>query len=247
MAFRNGLIKYPEMKTNKDFAFFVASQVFQLSEEVNNIRYSSYFGYNTPIKSTIFVSDVGKTSICVTVQTCDAKTGVTLMTNITKLVAVSRSTRKPMPVGGEDLKGTEKHFEIFPRKTIDRRKLQPIPANAFSLTVTALHSDGDTNGHVTQTSYVKWSSDGASLAAVRKHLKNFTRHIELYPWRSIEKHHFGEALVGDELLVSVWEDESNEKQLHVTIERNRKVIFTMDLTVGDGPVTAVLPHLNSML
>lgn len=243
----HGLARYHEMKKKPNLALFIVSQVLQMPKEVNNIRYSSHFGCNFPVRCNVFVSDVGQTSYSITAEMYDDKNRTILMRGVTKVVVVDSSTRKPMQIREEYFSGIDNHYKSFSRITIDKKKQQKIPENVFRHTVKALHSDCDYNNHVNQASYVRWASDAASLAAVEKHLKNFTRHIELYSCESFETHYIGEAVAGEELLVIVWESETNSKELHVAIQRKGIVIFTMDLEFRDSPVLEVAAHINSQL
>lgn len=243
---KHGFAYYPDFQSGSEYAMFVASQVYELSEAVHNIRYAEAFGRHFPIRCYMYVSDVGRSTYCVTVKWIDFKSDATIATFITKVVMVNRKTRRPVQLPEIFYKDLDKHLRAVEQCKIDKRVLIAFPENAFTYQLKAYQSDTDWNGHVNQATYIRWCSDAAAVAAIQKHLNHFSRHIELYPCKIMEIHHYGEALVNDELEVVVWEP-GMEKCLKVAIKCKGKVIFTMDLEFHKSLPVEVAPHLDSQL
>lgn len=243
---KHGYAYYPEIRNKAEVTIFIASQVFKLSEGFHNIKYARVFGRHFPTKFYMYVSDAGRTSYCTTAKWIDLQSKEQIGTFITKIVCVSKKTRKPVPLPDFFFNGLEEHLKTINRRKIDRPLPVTIPQQTYRYPIKVYHSDTDMNAHVNQATYVRWCSDAASVAAIQKQLRHFHRHIELYPCRSMEISYLGEAIVNDNIEALVWET-GDTKSLKVAVMCKGSVIFTMDLEFYDGPLARVSPHLESQL
>ena len=243
-ALKYGFAHYKDFHSHST-TLFVASQRYEFTEDVHDIRFDNAFGLHHPLHFYMYVSDAGKSSFCTTVLWTDPRSTKEMAKFVTKVVVVKIKTRKPFPLEDFFYDGLEEHLNTVRRLGIVKRQPVAIPDNVFRYKLKALHSDTDNNAHVNQASYVKWCSDAASVAATQKHLTHFQRHIELYACKTMELHYTGESVVNDELEFIVWEEGSDT--VWVSILCKGDVIFTMDLQIHEGPPVIVSPHLRSLL
>lgn len=244
---RNGLFFYPEFCHGTNRALFVASQSFTMSEDIHKLRYTKYVGIKKPMRALMHVSHVGNSSYSMTVNLFDYHTGLKLCSYLTVVVLIDKTTRSPVQLPREVFLNVDKHLNSVNKQTIKRAEKPTIPLNSFVYNIKVLHSDSDMNHHANQATYVRWCSDAAVVAARRGKLPSFRRHIELYPVRSTELHHLGEALVNDVVAVYVWEEEREPRTLQFCIQLKGRTIFVLKMNFHEGEPVKVAPHLESKL
>lgn len=246
-AMIHGFSFYPEIR--RENAMFVASQSMSLSKDMHNVRYANFYGKKRPLKAYVYISNVGTKSFTVVVDLYDQTSGLKLGSNVIVAVFVNRKLRKPANLPKElyAVSAVERHLKTIENQTIQRAVLPTIPNGSFQCEILGRHSDSDMNKHITQATYLRWCSDVASTGALKGHLSQFSRHIELYPLKFTEFHYIGEALVNDVVVVNVWEGESTEKTLNFAIQREGKIIFIMKMEFYDLEAATVSPHLRSKL
>ena len=115
-------------------------------------------------------------------------------------------------------KGTNQRVEIlkdFPSK----------PQDCFEYPEHVRHSDTDSLYHSNQASYFLYCMDAATEGAKLGHFRLLKGDLLSYMIELLECVYRGESLPGDELNVSVWENEFNPSELFSQIETEGKVIW----------------------
>ena len=202
--------------TDDRFTFMVTSELEYFPElydpdiQKNNLRVHTRGGY-IGTSSTNTHSDA---------YTCDGKT--LLMKNITQIVSIDKTSRRPTPLpewwrnkyakAAEGQKSLR--FDDFGRPE----------SNVFCDVRRVAWSDTDAYKHTNWSSYARFCVDAAHLFSMEGKLKHFTDNIENGLQR-VELTYIGECLHGDTLHIHVWEDGTNTKCLYFDICRNDKSIF----------------------
>ena len=115
-------------------------------------------------------------------------------------------------------KGTNQRVEIlkdFPSK----------PKDCFEYPIHVRHSDTDSLYHSNQASYFLYCMDAATEGTKRGHFRLLKGDLLSYRIELLECMYRGESLPGDELSVSVWENEVNPSELFSQIEKDGRVIW----------------------
>ena len=99
------------------------------------------------------------------------------------------------------------------------------PNYCFEYPVHVRHSDTDSLYHSNQASYFLYCMDAATEGAKRGHFRLLKGDLLSYRIELLECMYRGESLPGDELNVSVWENEDNLSQLLSQMEKDGRVIW----------------------
>jgi acyl-CoA thioesterase FadM len=209
---------------------FEVKQVFTLSREAHDVKFSSYFCLNKPQRFLLHVSHVGQTTFTLVIDWFN-EMNVKIGSFSSKLCNVDRKSRRPTPLPDAfSKKNMDDHFKKYPMTSLPKSDSQQMSNFAFSFNTKALYSDCDQNNHVNQTTYVRWCSDAGAAGAIHGHFKQFENFLEQYAVKSIEMNFVGEALVNDDILINVWENENESSCLMFSIGKERKEIFNMKMT-----------------
>ncbi|KAL3836674.1 hypothetical protein ACJMK2_022096 [Sinanodonta woodiana] len=218
-----GFMNYSKLM-NRNYLIFMAGVVYNFSMGVHKLNSKTHWGPLFPIRARISLSHVGTSSFTVDIVMISDSTGEQLASCLTKFVYIDFITRKPSPLPSWVLE-FQKNVDKSLNKTVEKPKLLKIPENCFTFTLRVYFSDTDNNGHVTQSTYVRWCSDVGSLAATSGYYRNLREDIGVYPLASLETYYLHEMQAEDRAVVHTWQDETNFRELYFCVTKSSKPVF----------------------
>lgn len=232
VGFNKGFAYFPERHRKTGVVVFVVSQIFRFTRNAHYLRKENQFGLSKPQRFLMHVSQAGRTSYSTCIDWFDCNSQK-IASFLTKHVSADMHTRRLVVHPEYFFKNIESHFATVKKQTIEKVEMPKVSDKAFCMNVKVFFSDCDDNYHANQAIYLKWCSDVASEAAVKGHFSFFTTHIELYPIEMMEIYYSGEAFVRDILAVKVWECKGDEICLRFAVEKEKGIIFHMNMTFYD--------------
>ncbi|KAK0055866.1 hypothetical protein Bpfe_014735 [Biomphalaria pfeifferi] len=222
--FQANFLDYKTLRSDQNTFFLLGGDYYFDSCLWNVPRKFHYF----PYKITIELINVGQTSITVREVLINLLDGKEIATFYGKLVYVDRITKKSqaLPEWYRRKYEAAKSSRIVKFETA----VPAIPQNRHQVSVTVTPSDTDYNGHNNQGSYVRFCMDAAETARQSQFLKGFTGDICLYPVVKLTACYKGETLAGDNLMTSVWQDDTSPSELNFAIHKGTKLAFTACIT-----------------
>ncbi|KAL3836675.1 hypothetical protein ACJMK2_022097 [Sinanodonta woodiana] len=208
-----GFINYSKLRTQNYF-IFMAGAVYNFSIGVHKLSSKTHWGPLFPIRARISLSHVGASSFTVDIVMLSESTGEQLASSLTKFVYIDFITRKPSPLPSWFLE-YQKNVDNSLNKTVEKPKLLKIPEKF----------DTDNNGHVTQSTYVRWCSDVGSFAATSGYYRNLSEDLGVYPLASLETYYLHEMQAEDRAVVHTWQDETNFRKLYFCVTKSSKPVF----------------------
>lgn len=191
--------------------------------------------FELPMIIKTSVTQIGNTSCTLTAELVEAEQkGRVLSLRKNKLVSVDIASRKPTILPPEFHEAYAEYAAKcgedgqFPDFTAPL--LSSAPATSVqSMASIVRHSDLDYLFHANQGVFVRLCNDCGCIAAENGKLQQFDKDLCFYPIREIDMLHKGEAFVGDELIVSAWENPDNHMTINYVITKEEKEIFCAQL------------------
>ncbi|XP_045209572.2 uncharacterized protein LOC123561343 isoform X6 [Mercenaria mercenaria] len=230
-GWRNGFAYWTDIggPPGSGITLFDVKQVFTFSPDAHHVRFNNHFGLNKPQRLCMNVSDVGRTSFSSVIDWFDSG-GVKIGSFFAKCVLADAKLRKPLPLPDCFYKSSVVYPENHTLTTSKRSEFPEVPCHAFRFQVKVLRSDYDKNDHVNQATYFRWCSDAAAAGAIKGHFNQIKNYIELYPMKTMEIDHLGEAFINEDIILYVWECEKENNCLMFSIEKEAKAMFRMKMT-----------------
>ncbi|KAK3607795.1 hypothetical protein CHS0354_031292 [Potamilus streckersoni] len=243
--FFNGFINYYALR-EENHSIFMAGTLYEMFPAIHKLNAKKHWGPLYPIRATMCVSHAGDTSLTLDIVIYDCTTKEKLASCLTKFVYVNLLTRKAVLLPPWIYKMTINVDESSPR-TISKPQQLKIPSDCFQFTVCSLFSDTDNNGHVNHSTYVRWCSDAASVAATTGNYSNFKMEIGSYSLERLEVYYIGELVVGDEAVVNTWQDDSDFRKLYFAITKDSRRIFNAQFVYLNDIPSADIPGFKSKI
>ncbi|XP_038076368.1 uncharacterized protein LOC119744498 [Patiria miniata] len=207
----------PEAKYNEQYLLFVRSQTIEIFP-----AFYSKLSANRPVRIVSSCSYIGKTSYCIDEELFDLLTNELLERSSYHAVVVSKETRRPIAIPRETSQAVIQPRDgkrPLPDPTFPRR-----PSQHFTHRRAVMASDTDANKHFNQAGYLLFSLDCISLAAIAGSLSAFKTDISFYNAKKVWVRYLNEAIVGEEVTISCWEDEECRHTIWVELTKGSKVI-----------------------
>ena len=171
---------------------------------------SSTNGYNTPLRLSNRVVDVGRTSFIFKSEIADETDKEVLATLTFRYVMIERKTRRPSPVPDSLRSRLKAILTGETVKSFDRLTLQPFSA-VLVCQFEVQPSDTDSNGHMNNTSYIRMCHDAVSKASCQNRLRGITSDIAHLNVERMRVIYISEVRMGDRIEVYVWQDKTNDE------------------------------------
>ena len=177
---------------------------------------------------------IGTSSLNSTASLCCRKTGLTYARNINQVVVVDKATRKPTRI-------PEWWREMYSEMAVTGQSLV-VPLidvmydHAHKYDVKVAWSDTDQYKHTNYLSYIRFCQDAAMDACHVNHFSAIKGDFLKYNTRNISICYKNETVANDRLVVYVWENESDNMQLHFSIVKDEAIIFQATFSLYDNPV-----------
>ncbi|KAL3836672.1 hypothetical protein ACJMK2_022094 [Sinanodonta woodiana] len=241
--FFNGFIKYYTLR-DENHSIFMVGSLYEMFPAIHKLNAKKHWGPLYPIRASMCVSHVGDTSLTLDIVLFDCTTEEKLASCLTKFVYVDLLTRKPGQLPSWMYMMTKNVDESSPR-TMSKPQQLNIPSDCFQFKVFAVFSDTDSNEHVNHSTYVRWCSDAASVAATTGNYSNFKMDIGSYSLEILEGYYIGELVVGDEAVVNTWQDENDYRKLYFAITKDSRRIFNAQFVYLNDIPSANIPGFKS--
>lgn len=140
-------------------------------------------------------------------------------------VAVDNETHKPSPLP-KWFHDKFQNYCVIPNGEQFRfiQLEEPDETRCFKYKIVVRPSDIDHNWHTHHTTFLRYCIDGASVAAVKGKLKNFTQDLCFYRSKEVQCIYKGESDVGDDLELMLWESSEKENQLCFIVKKDNVTI-----------------------
>jgi len=178
----------------------VSKDLYRLSASYSPILCKRKFGY------------MGKTSLSLIMELSDRETGVVLARCERQVVYIGTENRKAHPLP----KYLERFKDQYPRYefVVEVRYKPTDLSKVYVAMIKIAASDMDFNYHTNQSMYYRFSLDAAYEAWKSGFLRNFIADPCEYGVRCYEGKHVRETFAGDQIYVTVWEDDNDKLTLH---------------------------------
>ena len=212
---------------DENFGYFVVNTAYVFTKSGNKMTAKSIWGIYSPIIARAKIVHVGASSFTFETTMFDFKTGVKLCSLFLTFVYIDKRIRKTakLPAWVAEAKSNLKNG-LPPR----RLEILPVPPNAYTYSVKALHSDIDDNGHINQAVYIKWCTDASTDAAENGLFHGFSRNMGSYDIEKMEVSYIAEGLVNDEFVVATWQDHISLNMIHFIMKVKGKLTFAARFT-----------------
>ncbi|XP_048780722.1 uncharacterized protein LOC125683522 isoform X3 [Ostrea edulis] len=228
LAFMKGFIDHENI-VNEDAAIAVVKQHLHLDSKLHRLNLASL----TEITSNLEIKQQKKSSLMFVVNLKNETTDEILGENYFKVVRISRKTRRSIPFPEWYQKKYSSFMGTPGHPGTEKEDLPKIPENAFKYTVFPGHSDEDVNGHLNQSSYIRFCMDAATRASLNGYYDHYTKDMCLYPSLQWTITYVGESLANDELNIFTWQSENCPEQIYFTMLVNgHKIIFHASTIFG---------------
>ena len=179
--------------------------------------------HDYPMKMTNVIGHIGKTSLSSVSTLCEKSTNKELVWNLLNLVVIDPFQGKPVPIPEKFKAG----LSAPSMKSGVRLERHNKPAISHHYTLKAAASDCDHLNHVSHVNYMRFLVDAANDADNSQALIKFPGIFQEYDINQIDMIHIRECVAGDELVISVWEDENDDLKLHFLLEKeNNSHLFS---------------------
>lgn len=198
------------------FSAFMFSTHLWVSEQLYKNAAIDY-----PLKYTMCLSKVGKTSFDAVQSLVEDKTSTLVAQRICRVVYVDRVTKNAVSIPEEArnklLEGVHDASRSLTLPDFDIPA--SIPERHFVHNVTVRFADLDFLFHSNQGSYLLYALECAAQAAAKGFYSKIHGDIAFYPAKTAFGMHVTESFAGDVLKVVTWENEENPMLLHFTMKR----------------------------
>ncbi|XP_041374961.1 uncharacterized protein LOC121387812 isoform X2 [Gigantopelta aegis] len=196
---------------------FMIEQTFDFNwENITCAKQNVTFPYTI----TLDLAGIGRTSLQWKQTMVNSLDGSCLATGLVRLVLVDPTSRRPREIPPE-FKENRSHLVKLSFPIID---VPEIPGVHFCLPFTVLYSDTDRNRHLNQASFVKHAYNCVWKANRIDPFHSFRKDIGEQPLINISILYKGEALEGDQLVCSCWQDKIQLQHIHAVITNNKRVL-----------------------
>jgi acyl-CoA thioesterase FadM len=208
----------------------VIKQQINLDPKVHSLSVKS------PLKLK-FESDIKQlknTSVAFGVKLISETTDELLGENFIKVVRFNKQTRRSIPFPEWYHKKYSSAMGVPGYPGTEKEDLPKIPENAFEYITSATYSDEDMNGHVNQSSYIRFCMDAATRASLSGHYDHYTKDMCLYPSLQWTISYVGESHANDQLNIFTWQEKNCPEHIFFTMLINgKKTIFHAATTFGE--------------
>ncbi|XP_033624912.1 uncharacterized protein LOC117288243 [Asterias rubens] len=169
-------------------------------------------------------SHIGRTSFSAVEELVDVLTDEVLAQGRYHCVVVSAETRRPIPVPSEianSIQVIQPSDGEHPLR--DPKFVEKLP-KCFSNARTVMPSDTDPNKHLNASDYLRYGFDCVSMAAVNGTLSAFRDDMAYSNTKQVWIRYLSEAVVGEEIRTSCWEDGNNPHLIWVEFTKGSEVI-----------------------
>ncbi|XP_022110752.1 uncharacterized protein LOC110990194 [Acanthaster planci] len=209
----------PEAKWASQYLLFLRSQTYQICP-----AFYSKMSQNRSVKVVSCLSYIGKTSYCVDEVLLDLLTNEPLVQTCYHAVVVSKETRRPVAVLQELAKANVVTEPQEGKRPLPDLMFPRRPTKHFTHRRIVMATDTDSNQHLNQVGYLRFSLDCVSAAAVTGALSAFKRDIVYYNAKRVWVRFVGEATAREEVTISCWEDDKCCHVIWVELSKGSQVI-----------------------
>ncbi|XP_061181550.1 uncharacterized protein LOC133190096 [Saccostrea echinata] len=206
---------------------FVKQQLI-LDPEIQNLSSTMQI----KLKFDVELKQLKQTSFICAVKLKNEATGEILGENFMKVVRINRKTRRPSSFPEWFYKKHAVFMNAVGHPGTEKEDLPEIPKHAYKYVVVAGHSDEDTNGHLNQSSYIRFCMDAATNASLKGYYEHYTSDMCLYPSLQWTISYMGEGLAGDQLTIFTWQKEHSPDNIRFAIVRNGNQILYASTVFG---------------
>ena len=247
LVLRYGYVFYPELTYRQTNVVFVAALTVKFEREAHFIR-DDIWGYQTPYNFQMRLLDTGNSSLSVTEEMFDYKSGKKIMSLAAICVYIESSSRKPTVLPDWLTKKSSQVLDMtrIQNKSFQKRDPPPIPANTFIYEIKATDSDCDLNNHVNQATFVRWCTDVGAIASVKEKYQSFTEDIGMYAVENISVQYKGEVLRGGTVTIYTWEDMDDLRALHFIFKKDDTIVVIVKMDFYDDNDPLMKPAISKL-
>ncbi|XP_070535542.1 uncharacterized protein [Ptychodera flava] len=178
----------------------------------------------TPLRSTTSTTHIGKTSVSYLDTVRLAETGEKIIRCGSLTVDVDRKTGEEMEIPSTDVE------KIKPFMTGEQPQyMSPLTYRPAAVQCTYTFrvppSDCDADGVISQSNYIKYCIDDASIGVEKHSFTRFKKDFMFQPISSWSLLYLGHGYSRDQLTVISWEDKKSPNILYFIIQRDNQDIF----------------------
>ncbi|XP_048780726.2 uncharacterized protein LOC125683522 isoform X2 [Ostrea edulis] len=239
-ALLNGFLDYKHM-IDEDAALSIIKQQMSFDSKLHSLSLKSPMKLNVDCE----IKQLKKTSMVLVVQLKNETTNEILGEDFLKVVRISRKTRRSISFPESYQKKYSSFMGTSGHPGTEKEDLPKIPQNAFEYIASPRYSDEDMNGHVNQSSYIRFCMDAATRASLNGYYDHYTKDMCLYPSLQWTISYVGESLANDQLNIFTWQRKNCPEQIcFAVLVSERKIIFHASAIFGkDVNKTRVLHKL----
>ncbi|XP_071942309.1 uncharacterized protein [Antedon mediterranea] len=204
---------------------------------INPNAYTYLTNPNVGFQHFIDITYCGKSSYSA-LQLVSDNHGNTLASNRINLVYVDMETRKSMHLPEFFCEAVIKSHPLSKANQKFDLKEFTCPVDYFKMDITVVYTDLDTNGHATQTSYIRHVLNTFIAGGGSTVLGSLTIN-DILTMQEFRSSYESEANLGDKLVVKVWYDKYTGLHAHIVDKINPEKVFVR-ANLGVGNIVAKL-------
>jgi acyl-CoA thioesterase FadM len=228
LAWMNGFMDQRQI-VNEETALAVVKLHIHLDPKLHSIKLTS----STQIMSNLEIKQLKKTSLVFVVKLKTEQNDEIVGESFCKVVRFNRKTRQSIPFPEWYCKKYSPFVGVPGHPGTEKENLPKIPENAFETVICPTYSDQDLNGHVNNSSYIRYCMDAATRASLSGHYDHYTKDMCLYPSLQWTISYVGESRANDQLNIFTWQKENRPEQIYFAmLIDGQKIIFHASATFG---------------
>ncbi|XP_061181551.1 uncharacterized protein LOC133190097 [Saccostrea echinata] len=226
-ALLDGFLDYRRI-IDEENALAIIKQQLNLDPKVHSVSLTSPM----KLKFDHEFKQLKKTSIMFAVKLKNEATEEILGENFIKVVRINRKTRRSSSFPEYFYEKYAAFMNTPGHSGTEKEDLPEIPRHAYKYVVIPGHSDEDFNGHLNQSSFIRFCMDAATNASLKGYYEHYTSDMCLYPSLQWTISYVGESLAGDQLTIYTWQKEDTADNIRFAIVRNGNRIFYASTVFG---------------
>jgi len=222
--FQGNFLGFKELKTD-NLSFFVLGGDYYFDPCIWEVaRKYQYF----PYKIAIELINQGESSVTIREVLTNTLDGREIATFYGKMVYVDKRAKRSQVL---PYWHRMKYRSVVSsdRVRIDL-SLSKVPENASHVKLQVCASDTDHNGHTNQATYVRFCLDAAESVNRKTPLKKFMGDICLYPILKMSCAYRSETFLGDQLTMSLWQDDLSPFRLHFILFKDETIVYSSSMS-----------------
>lgn len=226
LSLQRGMSVMDDIRNLKNIAVFQKRQIMKIHPLMYTYNLRQFLFHVT---HQLEVGKPGGSSYVWSTVLKDA--GKVLVERVVKAVTTDIQTRKAVkvPEWFQAKYSGQPKLNNLSEKLKSNLEIPKFPDDCYKWQTKIRYSDLDNNMHTNQSVYIKLCLDGATCAALTGKLRHFNADITWYPVEMLDITFVGESFPGDDITVSLRQDETDVSMLHFLITKEKSIITYADV------------------